>query len=231
INRMKKQGDIISPARGFYVIVPPERQPYGSISADELTPLLMEYLEINYYVSLLSAAALYGASHQKIRCFQVVTDKQIKHPLVFGQVVVQILYKKSLKHLPTRDFTVSTGYLKVATPELVAFDLFHYRRKSGGLNHIATVLAELVEEINAQDLIYLADQIKEKAWIQRLGFILEKLGNTDNETALHLSKELLIYLENKALPFVPLASELPKKGYPRSKTWRIIENTTIESDV
>ncbi len=231
INRLKKQGDLISPVRGFYVIVPPERRPYGSISAGELTPLLMEHLGLKYYVSLLSAAAFYGASHQKSSRFQIVTNKQLKHPLVFGQVVLQILYKKSLEDLPTRYFTVSTGYLKVATPELVVFDLFHYRRKSGGLNHIATVLAELVEEINTHDLIHLAEQRKEKAWIQRLGFILEKLGDEDNESALKLSKELLTYLEHKTLPFVPLASELPKKGYPRMKTWRIIENTTIESDI
>ncbi len=209
ISRLKKQGDLISPAKGFYVIVPPERRPYGSISAQELTPLLMKHLHVPYYVSLLSAAEFYGASHQKPARFQIITNKRINHKLIFGEVVLQVLYKKSLENLPLRDFTVATGYLKVASPELVTYDLFHYPQKSGGLNHIATVLAELVEEINIHDLLKLAEQVSEKAWLQRLGYILEKLGSSDNEKASRLSKGLLKYLKNKTLPFVPLAGELP----------------------
>ena len=30
---------------------------------------------------------------------------------------------------------------------------------------------------------------------------------------------------------VPLAPEIPVKGYPRCKKWMIIENTSIESDL
>ncbi|MBA3751625.1 hypothetical protein H0X06_02375 [Candidatus Dependentiae bacterium] len=231
VARAKKNGNLISPARGLYIIVPPEHKPFGSIPASELTPLLMEYLHADYYVSLLSAAALYGATHQKPAQFQIITNKRSRHPLSFGLVRLQLLYKKSLKNLPLRDFTVTTGYLKVASPELVVFDLLHYQERSGGLNHIATVLSELVERLTLHDLIQLAEQLDGKAWLQRLGFILEKLGTHDNERAAELSKKLLNHLQDKPLPYVALAPELPKKGYPRIKTWRIIENTTIESDL
>lgn len=45
----------MSPASGLYVIVPPEHQAYGCIPAEELIPILMEHLQADYYVALLSA--------------------------------------------------------------------------------------------------------------------------------------------------------------------------------
>ena len=123
IYRCRSQGELISPARGLYVIVPPEHQPHGSIPAEELVPLVMKYLGVNYYVALLTAGLFHGATHQKPARFQVISDKRIKHPSTFGDVEIDFIYKKSVLGLPTQDFTVSTGYLKVATPELVALDL------------------------------------------------------------------------------------------------------------
>jgi hypothetical protein len=74
----------------------------------------MKYWEADYYVALLSAASFYGATHQKTAHFQIITDRLIKHPLTFGQFQLEIIHKKTLKWLPLQDFTVSTGYLKVA---------------------------------------------------------------------------------------------------------------------
>lgn len=231
LHRALSQGDLISPARGLYVIVPPECQPYGSIPAEELVPLLMNYLEAEYYVGLLSAAGFYGATHQKVARFQVITNKRIKHPLEFGQVKLEMIYKKKICGLPVQDFTVSTGYLKVASPELVVFDLLNYPLRCGGLNHIATVLSELSLALNLNRLIEFADQTGERAWLQRLGFILEKIDSMDQEKVLQIVDRLQSYLNEKSLSFIPLASEIQKKGFPYIKKWKIIENTDIESDL
>ena len=48
--RLIQSGDLISPAKAFYVIVPPEYQTYGSIPAEQLIPILMKHLNIDYYV-------------------------------------------------------------------------------------------------------------------------------------------------------------------------------------
>ncbi len=112
LHRLLKAGDVISPARGLYVIVPPEHQPHDSIPPQELIPLVMQYLGANYYVALLSAGLFHGATHQKPARFQVISDKRIKHPSTFGDVEIDFIYKKSLLALPIQDFTVSTGYLK-----------------------------------------------------------------------------------------------------------------------
>ena len=78
ICRIKKRGEIISPAKGFYVIIPPEHQFQGCLPAAELVPILMQHLQVNYYAGLLSAAMYHGATHQKPNSFQVISDMNLK---------------------------------------------------------------------------------------------------------------------------------------------------------
>ena len=229
--RSSERGDIMSPAQGFYVIVPPENQLQGSIPAQELVPLLMNHLKVDYYVSLLSGAQYHGASHQKSGAFQIIVNKQIKHKLEFGQVKIEAIYKKSFESISTQDVAVKTGYLKVAAVELVVFDLLTYRNQSGGLNHIATVLSELIEAIDITKLIERAQKIKSTAWLQRLGYILEQIDSMDTEKTQKIIDALEYYLNSKMSGFIALASELPKAGHPRIKKWKIIVNTIIESDL
>jgi predicted transcriptional regulator of viral defense system len=229
--RLKRQGNLISPYKGLYVIVPPEHQPQGSIPAEDLVVILMDHLGADYYVSLLSAAMYHGAAHQKPASFQVISNKHIKHPLEFGQIKVEFTYKKRITGLPTKNYTVSTGYLRVATPELTAMDLLLYINKSGGLNHIATVLSELIEVIDADKIIQLAEMQEGKAWVQRLGYIIEKIDSMEEDKAKEIVYTLGRYLSNKRMTFVPLASEMPRTHSTRSRKWMVIENTTIESDL
>ena len=231
IHRLKSHGDLITPAKGLYVIVPPEYQLQGSIPAQDLVPILMNHLKADYYVSLLSGAQYHGASHQKPGRFQIISNMRTKHPLEFGQIKLEMIYKKSLSRLPTQDIIVSAGYLKVATPELIVLDLLNYRSRSGGLNHIATVLSELIETVDPDRLIKLAELLGEKAWLQRLGYILEQIDTMDEERKNQVIDKLQRYLNGKMSVFVALAPDLPKTGYPRIKKWQIIANTDIESDL
>lgn len=231
LHRLLKTGDLISPARGLYVIVPPEHQPHGSIPPQELVPLVMQYLGANYYVALLSAGLFHGATHQKPARFQVISDKRIKHPSTFGDVEIDYIYKKSVLELPTQDFTMSTGYLKVATPELVALDLLEYPNHAGGLNHIATVFSELVEVLDPIKLINLAKDTRTEYQLQRIGYILDHIDVMDEPGAEIIINALALHVQENKPSYLPLASEISKIGYLRCKKWGIIENSEIESDL
>lgn len=50
---------------GYTSLLPPEYQSYGSIPAEELVPIIMQHIQADYYVALLSAGLFYGATHQK----------------------------------------------------------------------------------------------------------------------------------------------------------------------
>lgn len=229
VYRLKKSGDIVSPTSNLYVIVPPEYQALGCIPAADLIPILMKHWNLPYYICLLSAAEYHGASHQKPQVFQVMTNKQIKM-LHCGKLRIEFIYKKSLENLPTQSITVNTGYLIISTPELTVMDLLYYPRHVGGLNHIATVLSELVENIDEQALAKLIDFSQEKAWVQRLGYILEHIETMDTEKQKNIIKLLQNTLTRPSTP-IPLATEMPIKGCPRDVRWMIVENTTIESDL
>lgn len=231
LHRLLKTGDLISPAKGLYVIVPPEHQPHGSIPPQELVPLVMRYLGVHYYVALLSAGLFHGATHQKPARFQVISDRRIKHPSTFGDVEIDYIYKKSMLELPTQDFTVSTGYLKVATPELVALDLLEYLNHAGGLNHIATVFSELIEVLDPIKLINLAKDTSTEYQLQRIGYILDHIDVMDEPGAEIIINALAHHVQELKPSYLPLASEISKIGYSRCKKWRIIENSEIESDL
>ena len=229
--RLKKEGDIISPAKGLYVIVPPEHQSLGCIPAEELIPILMKYMDIQYYAGLLTAALYHGASHQKPQVFQIVASKEIQRKLLFGKIWIDCTYKKSLANLSVQDFAVKSGYLKVSSPELTAIDLLLYPNKSGGLNHIATVLTELVEAINPDKLVDIAKIASGKACLQRLGYILENIEPMDEDKNAQVINKIHDHLSAMQLVYMPLVPEIPITGAKYCKKWMIIENSTIESDV
>src|SRR6266705_5567746 len=71
LNRLAKQKAVASPARGFYVIVPPEYQALRCLPADQFIPDLMKRSEMSYYAGLLSAAQYHGAAHHRPQEFHV----------------------------------------------------------------------------------------------------------------------------------------------------------------
>lgn len=229
VYRLKKKGEIISPLQGFFVIIPPEYQSMGCLPAEELMPMLMKHLDLDYYVCLLSAALYHGASHQKPQLFQVMINKQLKS-IVCGKVKIEFIYKKNWDDIYTQNRIVKSGYLKIATPELTAMDLFLYPKRSGGLNHIATVLSELLEAVNIDELLKIISASQQKAWIQRLGYVLEKIDPIEIEKRDELVSAIKNYLVKQTISFVPLNPDFSKKGKNRNRDWMIIENTTIESD-
>jgi predicted transcriptional regulator of viral defense system len=231
LHRLKQSGDIISPAKGFYIIVPPEYQGQGSIPPEDLVLLLMEYLNQQYYVGLLSAAQHYGATHQRPNSLQVICNKRRQHPSVFGSVHIDYIYKKKLESLPIHQKQITSGYLNIASPELVIYDLLYYSNRAGGLNHIGTVLSEMIESIDGDKLVDLALHLQEMAWLQRLGYLLDQIETEDEDKQFIITQKISDYLEGKIKGYAPLEPGISRKGYPRNKRWKIIENTQIESDL
>ncbi len=231
IYRIKDHGELISPLKGLYVIVPPEHKLHGCIPAEELIPIIMKHLCAEYYVALLSAAGFYGAAHQKIFKFQVITNVKITHPWEFGQIKIEVIRKKDLSNLPTQDFTVNTGYLKVAAPELVALDLLEYTYRCGGLNNVVTVFSELIESLDADKLINLATDIGAAYQLQRIGYILDNIDLMDEDLANKVITKLADFVAQNKPKYLPLSSRIPKNKFPRCKKWRIVINTEIESDL
>jgi hypothetical protein len=71
LRRLVAKRRIARVRRGFYVVVPLEHAAAGAPPASWfIDDLMRRHLEVPYYVGLLSAAALHGASHQAPRSFR-----------------------------------------------------------------------------------------------------------------------------------------------------------------
>src|SRR5579863_5480221 len=62
--KLQRRRELLNPRRGFYVIVPPQFLKLGSPPPAWFIDDLMRHEASPYYVGLLKAAELHGASHQ-----------------------------------------------------------------------------------------------------------------------------------------------------------------------
>lgn len=116
LHRLARQGLVVHPAHGFYVIVPPEYRRIGCLPADQFIPVLMEQLDLGYYVGLLSAAQYHGAAHHRPQEFQVVTEKK-RRGIARGAVRVVFVVRKRLADVPTQIFNTPCGIIRGSTVE------------------------------------------------------------------------------------------------------------------
>ena len=222
LNRLAKQKLIASPARGSYVIVPPEYRSIGCLPADQFIPALMKRLNLPYYAGLLSAAQYHGAAHQRPQEFQVFLEKN-RRPIKCGMVRVAFIARKRLTDVPVQSFNTPRGTLLVSSPEATALDLVGYADHAGGLNQVATVLSELAERIDPEKLV-LAANTAPVAWAQRLGYLLEHLGFGEKMTLL---KD---YVREHAKQSTTLLPKAPHKHSRRNKGWKLLVNVKVEAD-
>ncbi len=223
LRRLAQQGVIAQPARGFYVVVPPEYRSLGCLPADQFIPALMEQLELPYYASLLSAAQYHGAAHHRPQMFQVMLERS-RRPLRCGQVRVVFVRCKHLQNVPTQSFNTFRGTIRVSTAEATALDLIGYHQHVGGLDQAATVLSELVEQINPRDLVEAA-QFAPVSWAQRLGYLLDHFGAKG--TAIPLKT----YVGDTARQVVPLLSSAPHGKGHIDRNWKVRVNLAVEAEL
>ena len=72
--RLQKRKEIFSPTKGLYVAIPSEYRTWGVLPGEWFIDAMMHHLGRPYYIALLSAARIHGASHQAPQVFQVMTD-------------------------------------------------------------------------------------------------------------------------------------------------------------
>jgi len=229
LSRLAKQGAIASPARGFYVIVPPEYRALGCLPADQFIPALMEQLGVGYYAGLLTAAQYHGAAHQRPQEFQVVLEKP-RRPIECGKVRVAFMTRRRLREVPTQRLNTPRGVLLVSTPEGTAIDLVGYQHRVGGLGHVATVLAELAERIEPEKLA-VAAATAALPWAQRLGYLLERVGAGEKVGPLKAYVRARAHESVMLSPSATRSGALRAERFERSEDWRLCINADVEADL
>ncbi len=222
--RLQARNRILLVRRGFYLIVPIEFRLTGVLPPEWFIHSLMDFLNVRYYVGLLSAAAIWGASHQKPQEFQVLAARQFR-PIQTGTLRIRFFRKVDF---PDPAFLsnqkTETGLMSVSNPELTAVDLVKYSKGVGGLSLVATTLAELGERLTPQGLLRIGRKEKSLASVQRLGFVLDSLGFGSR------TKDLAEFIRKKGAPETLLEPALPRADSRLIRKWNVFENLKIEAD-
>lgn len=223
-HRLSIKGSLKRVRGDFFIIVPPEHRPIGALPAVWFIDALMRHLKQPYYIGLLSAAALHGAAHQQPMTFQVITNKPTRD-ITVGQILIAFNYKNTISSHFYQSKKAVSGMVQISTPEMTAFDLVKYMNDAGQVNNVATVLSELVEQLDAKKIAELVknDDV-EIATAQRLGYLLDILQLPID--LLPLESELKKCKTSRRLLVV--SSEQPIIEY--SQRWHIEVNEQVEAD-
>ena len=227
LSRMVNRGVIVSPWQNFYVTVPTEYKLRGEVPPSFYIDRLMKFLGRDYYVSLLTAAELNGASHQRAQLFQITTNGKPIRSRVKNGTRLEFTLRHDLPLAFTRQVKTQTGYMNVSSPELTALDLIAEEHKIGGLSRAAEVLVELIETMRWNKSVLPLLACFSSATIQRLGYLMEQIEAHRQANDLYS----LLQQTGKTLRKTPLKPSAPVgDDMPSDNRWKIIENYHIEID-
>ncbi len=221
--RLKKTGAVVAPRRDFFVVVPREYRSAGCPPASWFIDDLMRHLGRNYYVGLLSAAALHGAGHQQPLAFQVMVDAS-ERGIEVGRIRIDFHFSSVLDGAVTEVMQTETGTMRVSTPETTAFDLVRFPLAAGSWSAVATVLSELAEDLDAGALAAGAARMA-RTDVQRLGWLLDFVGQP------RLADALAATVGDMKLLATPLTGVRETAGTHLDPRWRVWVNDDVELDL
>ena len=129
--RLQRREALLNPRQGFYVVVPPQYASWGAPPPTWYIDALMHREDPAYYVGLLKAAELHGATHQAVMEFQVVTAKRLPR-IRAGRSLIVFYFRKDMEAVRAgvEDRKTDTGTMKISSAALTALDLLRYPQAS-----------------------------------------------------------------------------------------------------
>ena len=224
LSRQVSRGRVQSVYRGFYVIVPVQYQLKGVVPPAYYVDGLMDYVGKPYYMGLLSAAALHGATHQRAMKTQVMTVV----PRIKASGKNSLLdwnYRQEIPETFVMKKNAEIGTLRFSGPELTAVDLVQFASHVGGYQRVATVLAELMDSVDMGRVGELLP-FTTVATVQRLGYLLEcVLSRQDQADALFQVLKMQGFWNS-----ILLNNDQDRREEAPANRWHVNGNIDIEVD-
>lgn len=208
--------------RGFYMIIAPEYQHMKIVPLHWIIDPLMKYLKQDYYIGLLSAASIYGTTHQQPMQFQVVTDKARRDILLGTSSIVFFSIQNFSHRLKEQITSSSSGYANISTKPQTMLDMLRFYKASGYLSNVASVTSALSEDMNNKDFIQCLKSEQNNSILQRLGYILALLGKN------HLAQLVKKEVDTRTVQYIPLNPDIAIQDGKKIREFKIIENDTLE---
>ena len=171
LSRLRSNRLVFSPARGFWVIVQPRFRAWGAVPPSDFIAPMMELLRREYYVALLSAAAVHGAHEPRPELLQVMCAPSMR-TRSFGPVELAFMTRRRID----RSATILHGDppIRVSSTEMTAIDVVERSPACGGLARVA----EILQALGDLDGKALADLARDRGRTisRRAGWMIETFG-------------------------------------------------------
>ncbi|WP_371260883.1 type IV toxin-antitoxin system AbiEi family antitoxin [Bradyrhizobium sp. Cp5.3] len=229
-SRLQKRHMLFNPRQGFYVAVPPQFLSWQAPPPSWYIDALMRYESRSYYVGLLKAAELHGATHHAVMDFQVITDRQLRK-IRAGRSWITFHFRKDMESVLEGivERKTDTGKMKVSSPELTALDLLRYIHVAGGVDAVATVLNDLGHKLDRQKLATMASHF-DRACVQRLGYLLDRLGHGERAQPMHDQLSATNSIPWAALEPQERTLATSEPPLERNERWRVVVQRGPEID-
>jgi len=186
--RQIRKGRLANPRHGFYLILRPEDEAEGAPDPALWIDPLMNHQGIDYRVSLLRAAAFHGVPQPAARVFQVILPKHVRD-FEIGRHRLQFIYQEPAAFARVNQdgwldrLKTEAGAAKMAGIELTLLDCTRYLHKAAGINGLAQIVKDLGGQSQSRLLAEAAAHY-ENASVRRLGYLLERMGHSEQADAL-----------------------------------------------
>lgn len=227
LSRLVKRKTLALLAKGFYCVIPPQYALQGILPPSYYVNQLMAYYNKPYYVGLLSAAAFWGAAHQRPQQFSIITAPPKFQRSQNRNNILLWFYRQSIPDKFLLEKNTETSAVKYSNAELTAIDLIQYEQHIGGLSRAATVLSELLESTNFNGASNELFSYTTLTTIQRLGYIVDSILE-DKKQADMIYNEMIKYREK--IQYCYLSNRHKRDKSMVNKRWKIYINTKIEPD-
>ncbi len=233
VTRLSRKGKVISPRRGFYLILRPEDRETGAPDPARWIDPLMKFLEIDYRISLLRAAAYHGSTHQAAMVFQVIAPHQLQD-IEIGRQRVEYLFQSQHAFAEVNrpewltQLKTDAGFAKVAGVELTLLDICRYFHQAAGINGAAQAVYDLGKKADPRVLAKAA-KLYENSSVRRLGYLLDRFGHSRQAKSLRpFAKKAKSFkaLNPSVKPIVPELAEVEE----RSMDWKLLVNAPVKID-
>nr|AQQ74837.1 hypothetical protein [uncultured bacterium] len=221
LQRLAQRNRVVKVKDYFYTVVPLEYQSAAAPPASWFISDLMQAMKLPYYVGLLSAAAMHGASHQQPQEFHVFTDRSVRS-IKAGRTTIRFFASKYVVRAAIREMKTQTGMVRVSTPETTVLDLVRFAKSAGHLDHVATVISELAPSLDSRKLLKAVRLIEDVPNTQRLGHILDHLRMR------HLSDPVHKWIEHQRPRPVQLRTGVRDTKHREDRRWHLLINRPIE---
>lgn len=233
VARLARKHRLVSPRRGFFLILRPEDRAAGAPDPVRWIDPLMRHLEIDYRISLLRAAAFHGSSHQAAMVFQVITSRQLRD-IDIGRYRLQFVYQEpaTFARINQPDWLgqikSEAGFAKVAGVELTLLDAARYFHKTAGISGIAQIVKDLGVKADPYKLAKAAAHYKNTS-VRRLGYLLDQAGHARQadilEVFAHRAKSMKL-LDPSVKPLLASSTAL----HDKNTRWKLVISEFVEAD-